>query len=57
MLVSLHLESFPGFFANDLKFLVAGDNAGAKKLEQAEKKGATVLTANEFRKILEGIEN
>ena len=46
-----------GSVTNDLKFLVAGDNAGAKKLDQAEKKGATVVTEDEFRKILDGIKN
>ena len=41
-----------GSVTNDLKYLVAGDNAGPKKLKQAEKKGAEVLTDEEFAKLL-----
>ncbi|MDB4668809.1 hypothetical protein OAF50_02670 [bacterium] len=41
-----------GSVTNDLKYLVAGDNAGLKKLDKAEKKGAKVLTEEEFTKLL-----
>ena len=41
-----------GSVTNDLKYLVGGDNAGPKKLKQAEKKGVEVLTEEEFAKLL-----